>query len=358
VVGWVVKCFWADTEPFLEANEGEILAVRRGRVNFCYREWGRYRWAGVFGCVRDVLLAFVDTGSVFEVDLTKTVGAWWFLGSFEGFVADFPAPSLPGGVWSRLVARADWEKSWVDVDFEINLVTGEVLVGPTDISLSEYVVDMAYGLGPFLNLLGMRWRRNEGRGNIYDEASLKGFCDGGFDGSVLVGEVFKIVEREGDYLRLVGRGGDEFLAWDFVFGKLDSGRWVLFGEDGFYEAERRGDEVVVLRGYSDSVFDVRGPPYAPRYPVVKEVKWVKKALEKAEEAARRLGASGVWIYEAPVGPQILLRWPLADVEWNFTIQPKLIPPFGGELHERDCRRLCEMGVAEFCEEAEGLRVWL
>jgi len=32
--------------------------------------------------------------------------------------------------------------------------------------------------------------------------------------------------------------------------------------------------------------------------VVKEVKWVKKALEKAEEAARRLGASGVWIYEA------------------------------------------------------------
>ena len=72
-----MKCFWAVTEPFLEANEGEILAVRRGRVNFCYGEWGRYRWVGVFGCVRDVLLAFVDTGSVFEVDLTRTVGAWW-----------------------------------------------------------------------------------------------------------------------------------------------------------------------------------------------------------------------------------------------------------------------------------------
>jgi len=77
-------------------------------------------------------------------------------------------------VWSRLVARADWDKSWVDVDFEINLVTGEVLEGPTDISLSEYVVDMAHGLGPFLNLLGMRWRRKEGRGNIYDETSFKG----------------------------------------------------------------------------------------------------------------------------------------------------------------------------------------
>jgi hypothetical protein len=357
-----VKCFWAYSEPIPEGDEGRILAVRRGRVNFCYREWGWYRWAGVFGCVRDVLLAFVDTGGVLEVDLAKSAGSWWHVGRRVGFVADFPAPPLPGGVWSRLVARADWERSLVDVSFDVNLVTGEVLEGPkwavSGVSPSEYVVDMAYGFGPFLHILSLRQRQVEGRGNIYDEMYLKGLCDGGFGGSALEGEVFKIVERDGDYLRLVGRGGDEYLAWDFVFGKLDSGKWVLFGEEGLYKAERKGDEVVVLGEYSDSVFDVRGPPYAPRYPVVKEVKWVKKALEKAEEAARRLGASGVWIYEAPVDPQILLKWPLVDVEWKFSVEPELIPPLGGRLYERDCRRLCEMGVAEFCEEAEGLRVWL
>jgi len=55
-----------------------------------------------------------------------------------------------------------------------------------------------------------------------------------------VGEVFRVVEGEGDYLRLMGRGGDVYLAWDFVLGTLDSGEWVLFGEDGPYLAERRG----------------------------------------------------------------------------------------------------------------------
>jgi len=136
----------------------------------------------------------------------------------------------------------------------------------------------------------------------------------------LVGEVFRIVERDGDYLRLVGRGGDVYLAWDFVLGTLDSGEWVLFGEDGLYLAERRGEEVVVKGPYDGSIFDVRGPPYAPYYPVVEEVSWVKKALEKAREIARRLGAEDVYVARAPVDPQILLKWPLTNVKWEYAVE--------------------------------------
>jgi len=105
----------------------------------------------------------------------------------------------------------------------------------------------------------------------------------------------------------VGRGGDVYLAWDFVLGVLDSGEWVLLGEDGLYLAERRGEEVVVKEPYHGSIFDVRGPPYAPYYPVV-PVKWVRKKLREVA----RLAGTRVKIGKAPVDAAYLLRWPLVE----------------------------------------------
>jgi len=73
------------------------------------------------------------------------------------------------------------------------------------------------------------------------------------------------------------------------------------------------------------------------------VPWVKKALEKAEEIAKRLGAEGVYVNEAPVDPQILLKWPLTNVRWESKVMPELRPPRGGEIYEEDCKQLCDRG---------------
>ena len=124
----------------------------------------------------------------------------------------------------------------------------------------------------------------------------------------LTGEEFRIMEPDNDYLRLVGRGGDEYLAWDFVLGTLDTGEWVLLGEDGLYLARRDGERVVVEGAYNGSVFDVRGPPYAPFYPVV-PVKWIKERVGKARGE----------IYAPPVDAEVLLKWPLRDVRWEFSV---------------------------------------
>lgn len=150
----------------------------------------------------------------------------------------------------------------------------------------------------------------------------------------LTGEEFRIVEPEADYLRLVGRGGDEYIAWDFVLGTLDTGEWVLVGDVGLYLAKREEDKVVVKRPYRGSVFDVRGPPYMPYYPVV-PVKWVRERLERVREVARRLlWDGGPYIYEPPVDPQILLKWPLRNVQWEFRVRGwpvrKIFPPMGVE----------------------------
>jgi len=116
----------------------------------------------------------------------------------------------------------------------------------------------------------------------------------------LLGEEFRIREVEGDYLRLVGRGGDERVAWDFVYGVLDSGEWVLMGEDGLYLAERKDDRVVVVAPYGGPVERVRGPPYGLLYPVVVggAVRWP------------------AWAPRVEVDPQLLLRWPLAQPKWD------------------------------------------
>jgi len=116
----------------------------------------------------------------------------------------------------------------------------------------------------------------------------------------LVGEEFRVKEVEGDYLRLVGRGGDERVAWDFVYGVLDSGEWVLMGDDGLYLAELRGDRVVVVAPYGGPVERVRGPPYGLLYPLV------------VRGAVRWPG----WAPRVEVDPQLLLRWPLARPRWE------------------------------------------
>lgn len=156
----------------------------------------------------------------------------------------------------------------------------------------------------------------------------------------LVGEEFRVIERDADYLRLRGRGGDEYLAWDFVLGVLDKDTWVVAADDGLYRAYYK-DGIVRIAGpfyeASRSLLEVRGPPYMPFYPVV-PVRWVRKALEKIREkygvepyiftppAAPEEPHVGL----QPVEPEVLLKWPLRDVEWNFKIKPKLIPPNGGD----------------------------
>ena len=158
----------------------------------------------------------------------------------------------------------------------------------------------------------------------------------------LTGEEFRIVEPDADYLRLVGRGGDEYLAWDFVLGTLDTGEWVLMAEDGLYKAEKEGDKVVE-GPYHGYIYDVRGPPYMPFYPVV-PVKWVRERLERAREKFK------VDVYTPPVDPQILLKWPLRNVEWEFKVYPltyeefvRFGPPRGAdEVAWFDCTSLCDV----------------
>ncbi|MEM0464301.1 MAG: hypothetical protein QXP31_08355 [Pyrobaculum sp.] len=135
----------------------------------------------------------------------------------------------------------------------------------------------------------------------------------------LTGEEFRIVEPDADYLRLVGRGGDEYIAWDFVLGTLDTGECVLFAEDGLYLARRAGDRVVVERPYHGSIFDVRGPPYMPYYPVV-PVKWVRERLEWVGEAARRVGAGRWGYYTPPISPELVWWRPVRSVKWEFVVR--------------------------------------
>ena len=55
---------------------------------------------------------------------------------------------------------------------------------------------------------------------------------------------------------------------------------------------------------------------------VLEDRTLKEVLKNfpPEEAARRLGAEGVEVNEAPVNPQILLKWPLTNVRWEYAVE--------------------------------------
>ncbi|ABP50285.1 hypothetical protein HC235_02120 [Pyrobaculum arsenaticum] len=174
----------------------------------------------------------------------------------------------------------------------------------------------------------------------------------GFPGSgKLTGEEFRIVEPDADYLRLVGRGGDEYIAWDFVLGTLDTGEWVLFAEDGLYLARRAGDRVVVERPYHGSIFDVRGPPYMPYYPVV-PVKWIRERFERAKELAARRSIRNLEIYQPPVDAAYLLRWPLVQFPWEYEVVCGFTPY--GWAKRVDCGEVCKYLKTPWCREVAEL----
>ena len=238
-----------------------------------YREVGRYvlgiLWSGVFAVGADVDL---------ECEVYRRP-------------VDAPYPPLPGPGGSRLLA----------CDFDVVVLT-----------TLERVSERLYEVTPVHLLTAIYKVGRQAFKHIYAVPHLP-VC--GFPGSgKLTGEEFRIVEPEADYLRLVGRGGDEYLAWDLVLGTLDTGEWVLMAEDDLYKAEREGDKVVVRGPYHRCIYDVRGPPYAPFYPVV-PVKWVRERLERARERFK------VDVYTPPVDPEILLKWPLRNVEWEFKVYP-------------------------------------
>jgi len=144
----------------------------------------------------------------------------------------------------------------------------------------------------------------------------------------LLGEEFRVREVEGDYLRLVGRGGDEYIAWDFVLGVLDTGEWVVMGEDGLYLAEHRGDRVVVEAPYRGSLIDVRGPPFF--LPLLSyRIPSVRRAAERVE---RLLGRPLRELLDEDVpNPELYLKWPLVRRQWQFKVVLRY-PPFSEEVY--------------------------
>jgi hypothetical protein len=94
-----------------------------------------------------------------------------------------------------------------------------------------------------------------------------------------------------------------------VLGTLDTGEWILIWEDGLYLAVREGGRVVVKEPYNGSVFDVRGPPYAPYYPVV-PVRWVRERLEDVRRVVGRGARGRIELIRPPVDRIYVLKWPL------------------------------------------------
>lgn len=209
--------------------------------------------------------------------------------------APYPPLRTPGG-WTRLIAWKSFAQAspccvyslWPDV-YDLGCL-GEKCLGympPPKLLTIAYRLDPAHLAGrEWEKASVLPWDRFPGRGK-------------------LTGEEFRIVEPDADYLRLVGRGGDEYLAWDLVLGTLVSGEWVLVGDDGLYLAKRDGDRVVVERPYDGLIYDVRGPPFAPLYPVV-PVGWVRRRLRKAA----RVAGKRVEAVRPPVDAVYFLKWPL------------------------------------------------
>jgi len=224
----------------------------------------------------------VDEGGKFYVAVSAGSYGWqrWLRPLFTARAppADFPSTPLPvGGGWSRLVHPPEPFLDFPD----------PIPYNPHCASYYGHLPGNCQAVGSkFPVALGSRYHetaesRYPGRGR-------------------LVGEEFRVKEVVGDYLRLVGRGGDERVAWDFVYGVLDSGEWVLMGEDGLYLAEHGGGRVVVQKPYEGSLSSVRGPPYGLLYPVVVGgvVEWP------------------AWAPRVEVDAQLLLRWPLAQPKWG------------------------------------------
>ncbi|MEM1568684.1 MAG: hypothetical protein QXI84_09400 [Thermofilaceae archaeon] len=177
--------------------------------------------------------------------------------------AEYPAPPYvarePAGlVWSRFISS----------DFRILFLPGGRRAQVDD-KMRDDVLSLGRHAEPASEVLMLRYK---GRWLQFEERWENMFTEllnAKFPGSGrLVGEEFRIVEPDADYLRLVGRGGDEYIAWDFVLGTLDTGEWIIMADDGLYAAKREGDRVVVASPYYGSVLDVRGPPTAYKYPVV------------------------------------------------------------------------------------------
>jgi len=226
------------------------------------------------------------------------------VGRIEGEVYDLPTPPVPyidaetGELkWSRFV---DPSSSVEDVEAMLRIRLGNKeaavlvrslckysepycefvyggdggLAKPVGDINPSYIMRHAEGAYEGFSLLAARYMAGclVDRGDVFyipEECRYYEWDDPRFPGlGRLVGEEFRVKEVEGDYLRLVGRGGDERVAWDFVLGVLDSGEWVVMGDDGLYLAEHRGERVVVTAPYRGSLIDVRGPPYGLLYPVV------------------------------------------------------------------------------------------
>ena len=221
---------------------------------------------------------------------------------------DYPAPPLPGLLedgrlyWSRFVVE--------EGGFYLLTPWGGRAAGLLP-DPPGVLNDLAAGRTYFAaDMLAARYDAECLRLYLHDQGSWAEKCtahisaayhglDPRFPGTgKLTGEEFRIVEPENDYLRLVGRGGDEYLAWDFVLGTLDAGEWVLMADDGLYLAKREGDRVVVGGPYGGPVYEVRGPPMGYAYPVVPT-----RTFRAAASVDQGLAL-------------VLLRWPLRTVEYR------------------------------------------
>ncbi|MEM1568682.1 MAG: hypothetical protein QXI84_09390 [Thermofilaceae archaeon] len=286
------------------------------------------------------LLAYRPLGGVTVAVVERASGevaAYAFRGYFEiaqcqvfKRPVDAPFPPVPiskdSAERTRLVARGDGEV--------IALTALKKAPDPTNHDPSCLLTYLYFARGPLSSRL--------------QDIELPYLPRSSFPGSGrLVGEEFRIAERDADYLRLVGRGGDEYIAWDFVLGTLDSGEWIIMADDGLYVAKREGSRVVVKEPYRGSIYDVRGPPYAPYYPVV-PVKWVRERLERAEAFATRRGIRDLDIYQPPVDPVYLLKWPLVQFPWEYEVVCSFKPY--GSARLVDCGRLCRYINAPWCGE--------
>jgi len=281
------------------------------------------------------------------------------VGRIEGEVYDLPTPPVPyidaetGELkWSRFV---DPSSSVEDVEAELRIRLGDReaaalvrsfckysepycefvysgnggLAKPVIDINPSYIMRHAKVAYEGFSLLAARYMASclVDRGDVFyipEECRYYEWDDPRFPGQGrLLGEEFRIREVEDDYLRLVGRGGDEYVAWDFVYGVLDSGEWVVMGDDGLYLAEHRGERVVVTAPYRGSLIDVRGPPYG-NPPIIHEAPTVKRALAWLERLVGRPAREYVidewWSHLGKsVDLIFVLKWPLVRKRWNFEI---------------------------------------
>ncbi|MEM1568309.1 MAG: hypothetical protein QXI84_07515 [Thermofilaceae archaeon] len=183
-------------------------------------------------------------------------GRWYLIHRGpQGGVPDYPAPPLPT---QHYIGRPSRWTRFVTKDFQLALLPGGGVETIDDAFSRRDVMNFAYFTEPAAEVLCRRYNKCEGQ-------DIRWRLPGS---GKLVGEEFRVKEVEGDYLRLVGRGGDEYIAWDFVLGTLDTGEWVLMGEDGLYVGVLKDERVVAERPYEGLLVNVVGPPGAYLYPVV------------------------------------------------------------------------------------------